>query len=129
MKKLFISVPMKDRTEEAIRTSMEKMHKIAEATVGEELKVIPSYIEDNPPKDAKEAVWYLGRSIQMMSEADYMVCINDMWEYSGCLTERDVAERYGIRMIRVSAIYVAPDILNKREGMAITPACGAPIGY
>lgn len=30
MKKLFISVPMKGRTEENIRKSIEKMHKIAE---------------------------------------------------------------------------------------------------
>ena len=56
MKKLFISVPIKGRTEEAIKASMEKMHKIAEATVGEELEVIPSYIEDNPPKGDREAV-------------------------------------------------------------------------
>lgn len=31
MKKLFISVPMRNRTECAIKASMEQMHKIAEA--------------------------------------------------------------------------------------------------
>lgn len=31
MKKLFISCPMKGRTEENIRKTMDKMHKIAEA--------------------------------------------------------------------------------------------------
>lgn len=41
MKKLFISCPMKGRTEENIRKSMEKMHKIAEAVFEQELEVIP----------------------------------------------------------------------------------------
>lgn len=43
MKKLFISVPMRNRTECAIKASMEQMHKIAEAVFGEELEVIPTY--------------------------------------------------------------------------------------
>lgn len=60
MKKLFVSVPMKGRTEEEIKASIQKMKKIAEIYEGEELELIDSYIEDNPPKDSKEAVWYLG---------------------------------------------------------------------
>lgn len=37
MKKLFISCPMRGRTEYAIKASMEQMHRIAEAVFGEEL--------------------------------------------------------------------------------------------
>ena len=48
MKKLFISCPMKGRTEEQIRDSRNKMHKIAEAVFGEELEVIDSYIKKHP---------------------------------------------------------------------------------
>ena len=44
MKKIFISCPMKGRTEENIRKSMEKMHKIAEEIFEQELEVIPSYM-------------------------------------------------------------------------------------
>ena len=40
MKKLFISCPMKDRTEAQIRGTMMQMHNIAEAVFGEELDVI-----------------------------------------------------------------------------------------
>ena len=53
MKKLFVSVPMKGRTEEEIKASIQKMKKIAEIYEGEELELIDSYIEDNPPKDSK----------------------------------------------------------------------------
>ena len=46
------------------------MKKIAEIYEGEELELIDSYIEDNPPKDSKEAVWYLGESLKKLAQAD-----------------------------------------------------------
>ena len=70
MKKLFISCPMKDRTEAQIRGTMMQMHNIAEAVFGEELDVIQTYIPD-PPSGTNQALWYLGESIKMLSEADY----------------------------------------------------------
>lgn len=66
MKKLFISVPMRNRTEYAIKASMEQMHKIAEAVFGEELEVIPTYFEDDPPENTNMALWYLGESIKKL---------------------------------------------------------------
>ena len=59
MKKLFVSVPMKGRTEEKIKASIQKMKKIAEIYEGEELELIDSYIEDNPTKDNNHAIWFL----------------------------------------------------------------------
>lgn len=63
MKKLFISCPMKDRTEAQIRGTMMQMHNIAEAVFGEELDVIQTYIPD-PPSGTNQALWYLGRKHQ-----------------------------------------------------------------
>lgn len=77
MKKLFISVPMRNRTEHAIKASIEQMHKIAEAVFGEELEVIPTYFEDNPPENTNMALWYLGESIKKLSEADRFIGIYD----------------------------------------------------
>lgn len=112
MKKLFVSVPMKGREEKEIRASIEKMKKIAEIYEGEELELIDSYIEHNPPKDCKQAVWYLGESLKKLSEADVFVCIDESWSWAGCQTERDVAERYGIKRHIVPALSV---IDNYRE--------------
>lgn len=109
MKKLFISCPMKGRTEENIRNSMERMHKIAEATFGEELEVIPSYIEHNSPKDAKQAVWYLGESIKKLAEADYFIGIHYESAFVGCNIERDVAGNYDIPSTFVDISIVMPD--------------------
>lgn len=112
MKKLFISCPMKGRTEENIRKSMEKMHKIAEIVFDQELEVIPSYIEDRPPENSKQAVWYLGRAISLMAEADYFIGIgwSDFW--AGCAIEADVARRYHIPVSHVEIRDLMPDAVE-----------------
>ena len=97
MKKLFISCPMKGRTEENIRKTREKMHKIAEVIFEQELEVIPSYIEDNPPKDNNEAIWYLGKTIGLMAQADYFIGVTyTCGDFKGCDIEHSVAIDYGI---------------------------------
>ena len=106
MKKLFVSVPMKGRTEEEIKASIQKMKKIAEIYEGEELELIDSYIEDNPPKDSKEAVWYLGESLKKLAQADAFIGICENYDWNGCQTEREVAERYGIKAYVIPAKYV-----------------------
>lgn len=109
MKKLFVSVPMKGRTEEEIKTSIQKMKKIAEIYEGEELELIDSYIEDNPPKDSKEAVWYLGESLKKLAQADIFVGINEAYDWNGCYIERDTAQRYGIKTYIVQARDIIDD--------------------
>lgn len=96
MKKLFISCPMKDRTEENIRNSMERMHKMAEAYFGQELEVIPSYIPDRAPDSVNRRIWYLGESIKMMAEADYFIGVNYTDAFPGCYAENEVARLYDI---------------------------------
>lgn len=103
MKKLFVSVPMKGRTEEEIKASIQKMKKIAEICEDEELELIDSYIEDNPPKDSKEAVWYLGESLKKLAQADVFIGIDEAYDWNGCSIEKDTAYRYGIKMHIVQA--------------------------
>lgn len=103
MKKLFVSVPMKGRTEEEIKASIQKMKKIAEIYEGEELELIDSYIEDNPPKDSKEAVWYLGEGLKKLAQADVFIGIDKAYDWNDCYIERDTAQRYGIKTYIVQA--------------------------
>lgn len=114
MKKLFISCPMRGRTEENIRKSMAKMHKIAEAIWEQELEMIPSYIEDKPPESAKQALWYLGNSIQKLSEADYFIGIL-YGDYSDCDVEREAAYKYGIPLYTLPLAIAAPDVEELRD--------------
>ncbi|MBO5025963.1 MAG: hypothetical protein J6C86_07470 [Bacteroidaceae bacterium] len=112
MKKLFISCPMKGRTEENIRKSMEQMHKIAEIIFDQELEVIPTYIEDNPPENNNQAIWYLGKSIQLLAEADYFIGVDYSEFYKGCSVERTIARDYGIRSTIVEMNVVMPDAVD-----------------
>lgn len=109
MKKLFVSVPMKGRTEEEIKTSIQKMKKIAEIYECEELELIDSYIEDNPPKDSKEAVWYLGESLKKLAQADVFIGICESYDWNGCHIERQTAEIYGIKAYMIPVRYVIDD--------------------
>lgn len=109
MKKLFVSVPMKGRTEEEIKASIQKMKKIAEIYEGEELELIDSYIEDNPPKDSKEAIWYLSESIKKLAQADVFIGIRESFDWNGCQIERETAEKYGIKAYAIPIRYVIDD--------------------
>ena len=72
MKKLFISQPMKDKTDEEILKVREKAIKSAESKLGEKIEVIDSFFQ-NAPHDAKP-LWFLGKSLELLSNAD----INEM---------------------------------------------------
>ena len=100
MKKLFISCPMNGLTDEMIKANREKMHKIAEIVFDQKLEVIPSYIvpAGEVPEGAMTSMWCLGRSIQMMSEADYYIGVDMHYGYSyACEIENNVARNYGLR--------------------------------
>lgn len=131
MKKLFISCPMKGRTEENIRKSMKRMHKIAEIIFDQELEVIPTYIEDNPPDNNNQAIWYLGESIKKLAEADFFIGIEYTDMFRGCSVERDVARQYGIRSTFVNYREMMTDIVEierklwEAECKAVSPN---PIG-
>lgn len=117
MKKLFVSCPMKGRTEEDIRKSIHRMHKMAEAAFDQELELIPSYIEHNPPSTNHMAVWYLGQSIALMADADYFVGIEWEEDFKGCNIEKDVARAYDIPHLLIDVEVAAPEYIPawKRE--------------
>lgn len=111
MKKLFISCPMKGRTEENIRKSMEKMHRIAEIVFDQELEVIDSYMPEAAPVELNnKRIWYLGKSIQMLSKADYFIGVDWNDVFKGCNLEHEIANIYGIKNITVNMHDLMPDL-------------------
>lgn len=113
MKKLFVSVPMRGRTEEAIKASIAKMKAIAEIYEGEELELIDTYISVNVAENTNHAVWCLGESIKKLANADiFMGCYDIYDRYPGCYIETMVARRYNIKFYRVDLPDVCPDIAN-----------------
>lgn len=82
------------------------MKKVAEIYEEEELELIDSYIEDNPPKDGNQGIWYLGESLKKLAQADIFIGIDGSWDWNGCHIEQEAAERYGIKRYYVNPTYV-----------------------
>ena len=113
MNKLFVSVPMRDRELEDIFFSMNKMKEAAENYFGEELEVIDSWIKD-APEDAN-SIWYLGKSIELMSQSDYFIGCKDVGNiYPSCSIENKVAETFDLMTYYIDVMnpYFMPDVFS-----------------
>ena len=100
MKKLFISQPMRGLTDEEILKVREEIRIRAEKTIGEPVELIDSFIEDCPGEINKSIpVWYLGKSIQLLSQADIVYFGDDWRNARGCKIEYEIAIAYGIKVI------------------------------
>lgn len=71
MKKLFISQPMKGKSDEDILAERQKAIKSAEAKIGEAVEVIDSFFQE-APADVKP-LWFLGKSLELLAGADIEV--------------------------------------------------------
>ena len=96
MKKLFISQPMRGLTDDEILKEREKIRLKAEQVIGEKLELINSFIEDCPEEINKNIpVYYLGKSIEFLSQADIVYFGGEWKNARGCKIEHEVAVEYG----------------------------------
>lgn len=92
MKKLFISQPMRGKTDIEILNQRHIAIAKAQQLCDEEVEVIDSYFP-NAPEDAKP-LWYLAKSIELLAEADYVYFADGWMHYRGCIIEHECAVRY-----------------------------------
>lgn len=99
MKKLFISQPMKGKSDANILTERQKAIKIAEELIGEPVEVIDSFFKD-APADAKP-LWFLGKAIELLATADIAYFASGWAEARWCKIEHTCAVEYGIDRIEM----------------------------
>ena len=97
MKKLFISQPMRDKTDEEIKEERAKAIVKASELMGEPVEVIDSFFEKAPA--AAKPLWFLGKSLELMADADVVYFASGWKEARGCIIEHDSAIAYGIDTI------------------------------
>ena len=97
MKKLFISQPMRGKTDEEILAVREKAIASAERHLGEKVEVIDSFFQ-NAPAEAKP-LWFLGKSLELLSTADVAYFAPGWEDARGCRIENTCAIEYGITVI------------------------------
>jgi hypothetical protein len=94
--KVFISQPMKDKTNEEI----ESERKVAIDTIkamypGRTVTIIDSFFKDAPHDAAP--LWFLGKSLELLSTANIAYFCKGWEKYRGCKMERMACDYYGIR--------------------------------
>ena len=99
MKKIFISQPMNNKTDEEISTEREKAIKAIKTHFQEDVEVIESFFK-GAPHNAKP-LWFLGKSLELLAEADVAVFIGDWENYRGCKIEHICAVEYGITAFEI----------------------------
>ena len=100
MKKIFISQPMRGLTDKEILNKRQEIIKNAEKVIKEPVELIDSFIEDYPGEINKHIpVFYLGKSIQLLSQADIAYFGGDWRNARGCKIENEIAKQYGIEII------------------------------
>ena len=97
MKKLFISQPMKDKSDEEILKERKQAIEIARNSLDDEIEVIDSFFQ-NAPYDAKP-LWFLGKSLELLSNADVAYFADGWKDARGCRIEHECAKEYGIQII------------------------------
>lgn len=97
MKKLFISQPMRGKTDEEILVAREKAIAKAKKLVGEPIEVIDSFFQ-SAPVDAKP-LWYLGESLKLLAKADIAYFAEGWDEAIGCKIEFMCTIGYNIESI------------------------------
>lgn len=96
--KIFISQPMRNKTDEQIEKerndAIEHVKKVLDE---DDVEVIDSFFK-GAPHEAKP-LWFLGKSLELLSTADVAVFIGDWYDYRGCKMEYEACKEYGIETI------------------------------
>lgn len=98
MLKIFISQPMRDKTNDEIKAERKRAIEVVKDKYGtDDVEILDTFFE-NAPHDAKP-LWFLGKSIQFLGEADIVYFVGEWRKYRGCRTENFVAKEYGYKII------------------------------
>lgn len=124
-KTIFLSLPMKGRTDVDIQNTIFGMKRIITAMYPNDKLVFIDNFYCNPEsvEDAKhQSLLYLGEAIKKMAKCDYIAVIENrnckLYNYRGCCIEEEVARNYGLHFITVNdpdGSILLPDIKSKVE--------------
>ncbi len=97
MKRLFISQPMRGKTDEEILSERKRAIKSAEKKLGEQVELIDSFFQSAPV--GARPLWFLGKSLELLSTADIAYFVKDWSSARGCRIENQCAIEYGIDVV------------------------------
>lgn len=103
--RLFISQPMRGKTDEQIEREREKLVEIAEAVYfgRGRVEVIDSFFKGglNAPTGSKVPLYHLSKSLELLATADAVIFARDWQGARGCRIEHECAKQYRVPMIEL----------------------------
>ena len=103
--RLFISQPMRGKTDEQIESKREELVEIAEAVYFGRggVEVIDSFFKGglDVPAGAKAPLYYLSKSLELLATADVAIFAEDWQGARGCRIEHECAKQYRVPMIEL----------------------------
>lgn len=96
--RVFISQPMNDKTDEEIEAERTKaIQRIKSIHSDCEIEVIDSFFKDAPHE--ARPLWFLGKSLELLSTADLAYFCKGWQNYRGCKIENLCCEKYNISFL------------------------------
>lgn len=103
--RLFISQPMRGKSDEEIESEREDLIAIAKAVYAGrgEVEVIDSFFKGglDVPAGTKAPLYYLSKSLELLATADVAIFAEDWREARGCRIEHECADGYGVARIEL----------------------------
>lgn len=103
--RLFISQPMRGKSDEEIESEREDLIAIAKAVYAGrgEVEVIDSFFKGglDVPAGAKAPLYYLSKALELLATADVAIFAKDWREARGCRIEHECADGYGVARIEL----------------------------
>jgi hypothetical protein len=97
MKKVFVSQPMRGKSNEEIQSERDMLIAEARKTAAGEIEVLDSFFKDFDGN----ALAFLGKSISLLSSADIAVFGRGWQDARGCVIEHKCCEEYGITTVEL----------------------------
>lgn len=98
--KIFVSQPMKGKTDEIIEKERADMVQFVKDIVGSDIEIMPSFFKGQVGK--LKPLRLLGMALELMSDADTVVFAPGWESASGCRIEHECAVQYGLHVIDLS---------------------------
>lgn len=100
--KLFVSLPMRGKTTEQIRKEIaEASQRFLDIKWNEGVELMAISVIDSvfDLEEGTDSLVYLGKSIELMAQADYVFFVDGWHGARGCQVEHLIAEKYGKEIV------------------------------
>lgn len=95
--KLFISQPMRGRSNEEILAERNAAVEAVKKKLGTDVEVLDTFFMDAPTD--KKPLWFLAKSIELLDEADAVYFCSNWESARGCRAEHLCAAAYDLKIL------------------------------